>query len=77
MTGDGHAGTRAGGDLLRPVRGGVSAASAAAGARPPRRPWRGAEDEVKHALAPGRQTDDVDVVSVAAESERVPLPLTP
>ena len=75
MTGDGHAGTRAGGDLLPPVRGGVSAASAAAGARPPRRPWRGAADEVKHALAPGRQTDDV--VFVAAESERVPLLLAP
>ena len=76
MTGDGNAGTRAGGDLLPPVRDGVLAASAAAGARPPRRPWRGAADEVKHALAPGRQTDD-DVVFVAAESERVPLLLTP
>ena len=52
-----HAEIRAAGDLLHPVLGGVSAASAVAGGAPLlHRPWVEAADEVKNALAPDRPT---------------------
>ena len=55
MTGHRHAEIRVAEDLLPPVLGGVSAASAVAGAALRHRPTQEAADEVKNALAPGRR----------------------
>ena len=68
-----HAEIRAAGGLLPRAPGGVSAGSAAAGAPLPHRPTQEAADEVKIALAPGRQAD-VLVATAAVVSECLPSP---